>query len=391
MDFQVSKTHKLLQQMLRQFAEKELKPIAKELDEQKRFPYETIEKFYDNGFMSFHLPIEEGGADGDTLGYAMTMEEFARIDTPTAGILSGHNEAAVNIIRKWGTEEQKEKYLSQLIGKTARRMGGFSLTEPTAGSDSNGLQTRAVLEGDHYIVNGTKCFVTNGGVAEIFILMVVTDPTVKGGKGKSALILDRNFPGVTVGKKENMMGFGASSICELVLNNAIIPKENLLGKEGEGLKVALGNLEGGRIIVGAEGIGNAQGLLDETKKFINTTKSGGKYLAEYQHVQFKFAEMQTQVDAARLLVYKAAAMLDAGIPCNLEASQAKYFATKTANDIAKDCVQLFGQFGYTNKYNVERFMRDAKLTEIYEGTNEIQKMVMSRSMGLKTRGDRVKK
>jgi butyryl-CoA dehydrogenase len=386
MDFQLSKTHKLLQQMLRQFAEKELKPIAKELDEQERYPYETIEKFYDNGFMSFHLPEELGGSSGDSLGYAITMEEFARIDTPTAGILSGHNEATVRTIHEWGTKEQKEKYLPQLTGKTARRMGGFSLTEPTAGSDSNGVQTRAVLEGDHYVVNGTKCFVTNGGVAELFILVAVTDPNVRGGKGKSAFILDKNFPGVTVGKKEKMMGFGAASICELILNNVKIPKENILGKEGDGLKVALGGLEGGRIIVAAEGIGNAQGLLDETKKFINSTKLDGKLLAQYQHVQFKFAEMQTQVDVARLMVHKAATMLDAGIPCNLEASQAKYFATKTANDIAKDCVQLFGQFGYTNKYNVERFMRDAKLTEIYEGTNEIQKMVISRGMGLKVRG-----
>ena len=391
MDFQLSKTHKLLQQMLRQFAEQELKPIAKELDEQQRYPYETIEKFYDNGFMSFHLPAEDGGSGGDTLGYALTMEEMGRIDTPTAGILSGHNEAAVNIINQWGTEEQKAKYIPELTGKTARRMGGFSLTEPTAGSDTNGLQTRAVLEGDHYVVNGTKCFVTNGGVAEIFILMAVTDPNVRGGKGKSAFILDRTFPGVTVGKKESMMGFGAASICELILTDVKIPKENLLGNEGEGLKVALGNLEGGRTIVAAEAIGCAQGMLDETKKFINSTKMNGKYLAEYQHIQFKFAEMQTQVDAARMVVYKAATMLDAGIPCNLEASQAKYFATKTANDIGKDCVQMFGQFGYTNEYNVERFMRDAKLTEIYEGTNEIQKLIMSRAMGLKTRGDRVKK
>jgi butyryl-CoA dehydrogenase len=386
MDYQFSKTHKLLQQMLRQFAEKELKPVAKELDEQRRFPYETIEKFFDNGFMKFFVPSEDGGSGGDTLGYAMTMEEFARIDTPTAGILSGHNEAAIKIIMEKGTEEQKAKYLPQLTGKTARRMGGFSLTEPTAGSDSNGVQTRAVLEGDHYVLNGTKCFVTNGGVAEIFILFAVTDPNVKPSRGKSAFILDKNFPGVTVGKKENMMGFGASSICELILDNAIIPKENLIGKEGEGMKVAMGNLEGGRVMVGAEGVGCAQGMLDETKKFINSTRLNGKLLAGYQHIQFKFAEMQTQVDAARLLVHKAATMLDAGLPCNLEASQAKYFGTKTANDIAKDCVQMLGQFGYTNKYNVERFMRDAKLTEIYEGTNEIQKMIQARAMGLNTRG-----
>lgn len=386
MSLQLSKTHKLLQQMLRQFAEKELKPIAKELDEQERYPHETIEKFYDYGFMSFHLPVEFGGSGGDSLGYALTMEEFSRIDTPTAGILSGHNEAAVRTIHEWGTDYQKEKYLPQLIGKTARRMGGFCLTEPTAGSDTNGLQTRAVLEGDHYVVNGTKCFVTNGGKAEIFILMAVTDPTVRGGKGKSAFILDKDFPGVTVGKEEKMMGFGAASICELILNNVKIPKENILGQEGDGLKVALGGLEGGRIVVAAEGLGNAQGLLDETKKFINSIKADGKLLAQYQNVQFKFVEMQTQVDVARLLVLHASNLLESGIKCNLEASQAKYFATKTANDIAKDCVQLLGQFGYTNKYNVERFMRDAKLTEIYEGTNEIQKLVLAREMGLKTRG-----
>lgn len=381
MDFQLSKTHKLLQTMLREFVAKEIRPIAAEIDEHERYPVETLEKFFDNGFMSFYLPQEMGGAGGDTLGYAITIEELAKACPPTAGILSGHNEAAIATIYRWGTKEQKEKYLPQLT--TGRRLGGFSLTEPTAGSDANGVQTRAELKGDYYIVNGTKCFVTNGGHAGIFILIAVTDPNAPGSKGKSAFILDKNFPGVIIGKEEKTMGFRAGSICEIILNNAKIPKENLLGKEGDGLKIALSGLEGGRVIVAAEALGLAQGCIDEAIKFVNETWLGGKRLSRYQHVQFKLAEMQTQVDAARLLTYHAASMIDAGITCRRESSEAKYFATQTANDVASAAVQLLGPFGYTNKYPVERFMRDAKIMEIYEGTNQIQKLVISRELGLK--------
>lgn len=388
MDFQLSKTHKLLLQMLRQFAEKEIKPFAAERDEQRKFPYETFEKFFDVGFMSFHLPVEEGGSGGDMLGYALAMETFATVDTPTTSAVSGHNEVGVGVIHKWGTKEQQEKYLPQLTGKTGRKIGGFCLSEPTAGSDANGIQTRAVLEGDHYVVNGTKCWITNGGTAEIFTLIAVTDPSKKGGKGKSAFILEKNTPGLTVGKRETMMGFGNSHVCEFVLNNVKIPKENLLGKEGDGLKIALGGLEGGRVTVAGEAVGNAQGLLNEAKKFVNNTRAGGKLLAEYQHIQFKLAEMQTDLDAARLLLYKAATALDAGLPCNRESAEAKYFCSKVANDIAKDVVQLLGQFGYTDHYRAECFMRDAKLLEIFEGTSEVQKIVISREMGLKTRGDK---
>ena len=388
MDFQLSKTHKLLQQMLRQFAEKELKPRAAEYDQIREYPWDHFEKFFDLGFMAFHLPVEEGGSGGDMLGYALTMETFASVDTPTTSALSGHNEAGVGTLRHWGTEQQKEKYLPQLIGQTARKIGGFCLSEPQAGSDTNGIQTRAVLEDDHYVLNGSKCWVTNGGTAEIFTLMAVTDPTIKGGKGKSAFIFEKNLPGVTVGKKENMMGFGNSYVTEFVLDNVKIPKENLLGQEGDGLKIALGGLEGGRTTVAGEAVGNAHGTLRLAKKFANTTKAGGKLLAESQYVQFKLAELQTQADAAQLLLYRAASMIDNGLPCNLESTQAKYFCSKTANDIAKEVVQLFGQFGYTDEYRVEAFMRDAKLLEIFEGTSEVQKIVISREMGLKTRGDR---
>lgn len=386
MDFQLSKTHKLLLQLLRQFAEKEIKPKAAERDQNREYPYDTFEKFFDIGFMNFHLPKEEGGSGGDMLGYALAMETFATVDTPTTSAVSGHNEVGVGIINKWGTEEQKKKYLPQLTGKTGRKIGGFSLSEPTAGSDSNGIQTRAVLDGDHYIINGTKCWITNGGTADIFTLIAVTDPTLKGGKAKSAFILEKDTPGVTVGKRETMMGFGNSYVCEFVLDNVKIPKENLLGQEGDGLKIALGGLEGGRVTVAGEAVGNAQGLLTEAKHFANTTKSGGKLLAEYQHVQFKLAEMQSVLDAARLLLYKSACAIDAGLPCNRESAEAKYFCSKVANDIAKDVVQLFGQFGYTDWYRVECFMRDAKLLEIFEGTSEVQKIVISRGMGLKTRG-----
>ncbi|MDD9149190.1 acyl-CoA dehydrogenase family protein [Sporolactobacillus sp. CQH2019] len=387
MYYKLSKTHQLLRQMLRQFAQNEIRPIAAELDREEHYPYETLKKFFENGFMGFHLAPELGGSGGDHLGYVLTMEEFAKVDTPTAGILSGHNEATIAAIAKWGTKKQKETYLPQLL-REGRKLGGFSMTEPTAGSDSNGVRTTAIRQGNYYLVNGTKCFATNGGTAEIFILVAVTDPAIHGSKGKSAFILDVHTPGVTIGKKEKMMGFREASICEIILNNVKIPIDNILGQEGDGLKVALGGLEGGRVDVAGEAIGNAQGMLDEVKKFINSTTWNGKLLARYQNVQFKFAEMQTQVDCARLLTYNAASMMDEGLPCNLEASQAKYFATKTANDIASACIDLLGQFGYTDRYIGEKFMRDAKLLEIYEGTNEVQKIVISRGMGLKTRKPR---
>lgn len=380
MDFQLSKTHQLLRQAVRDFTKKEVAPLAQELDEEVRYPVETLEKFFKYGYMSFHLSRELGGAGGDTTGYLITIEELAKGCPPTAGILSGHNEATVAIIEKWGTPYQKETYLPQL--KT-HRLGGFSLTEPTAGSDASGIKTRAVLEGDHYVVNGTKCFVTNGGHAGLFILMAVTDPNSK--SGKSAFILDKNFEGVTVGKEENMMGFHAGSITELRLNNVKIPKENLIGKEGEGLRVALGGLEGGRVIVAGEALGLAESALEEAIQFANTHRVNGKLLSTMQHVQFKFAELRTQVDAARLLAYQGATLLDTTHSANLEAAQAKYFVTQTASDVSAALVELLGQHGYTNKYPIERFMRDAKLMEIYEGTNQIQKMVISRALGLITR------
>lgn len=388
MDFQISKTHKLLRKMVRDFAEKEVKPIAREIDEHEKYPLETLKKFYENGFMSFYLPREQGGAGGDTLGYLITIEELAKACPPTAGILSGHNEAAIATICRSGTQYQKDKYLPQLV---TSRLGGFTMTEPNAGSDANGVQTQAECKGDYYLVNGTKCFVTNGGHAGLFIFIAVTDPTAKPSHAKSAFILDKDFPGVSVGKEEKTMGFRAASICELRLKNVKIPKENLLGNEGDGLRIALGGLEGGRIIVAGEAIGLAQSCIDEVISFVNKYKLNGKRLAGYQHVQFKLAEMQTQVDAARLLAYKAATMLDSKIPCTLEASEAKYFATMTANDIASASVDLIGQYGYTNQYPVERYMRDAKIMEIYEGTNQIQRMVISRALGLITREPRSKK
>lgn len=380
MDFQLSKTHQLLRQAVRDFTKKEVTPLAPILDEEVRYPTETLEKFFKYGYMSFLLSREYGGAGGDTTGYLITIEELAKGCPPTAGILSGHNEATINIISHQGTEYQKETYLPQL---RSHRLGGFCLTEPTAGSDAGGLRTRAVLEGDHYVVNGTKCFVTNGGHAEIFILMAVTDPEAR--NGKSAFILDKNFEGVSVGKEENMMGFHAGSITELRLNNVKIPKENLIGEEGMGLRVALGNLEGGRVIVAGEALGLAESAIEHAIEFCNTHRLNGKLLSTYQHVQFKLAELQTQVDAARLLAYQGASLLDTTHSANKEAAQAKYYVTQTASDVSAALVELLGQHGYTNQYPIERFMRDAKLMEIYEGTNQIQKMVISRTLGLITR------
>lgn len=379
MNFQVSKTHELLRRAVRDFAQKEVKPIAKELDEQFRYPHETIDKFFKYGYMSFYVPQEENGTGGDTLGYAITIEELAKCDPVTSGILSGHNESTIAIIHREGNAEQRAKYLPQLM---KNRMGGFSLTEPTAGSDSNGLQATAISQGDYYLANGTKCFVTNGGKAEIFILMALSDPTIKGSKGKSAFILDSTWEGVSKSNNEVMMGFHSSSITELRLNNVKIPKENLIGEEGRGMQIALGDLDGGRIIVASEAVGAAQSAIDEAIAFANKKKINGTRVSMIQNVQFKLAELQAQVDAARLLVYRAAWMHDAGIKATREASEAKFFGTQTGYQVTSACVGLLGQYGYTHDYPVERFMRDTKLMEIYEGTNQIQKMIISRTLGL---------
>jgi len=374
MDFSLSKEHTLLLDLYREFAEKEVKPLAQEVDEEERFPKETVEKLARYGFMGIPFPKEYGGAGGDNLAYAMAVEELAKVCGTTAVIVSAHTSLCAWPIYEFGTAEQKQKYLVPLA--RGEKLGAFGLTEPGAGTDAAGQKTRAVLEGDHYILNGTKIFITNAGEADVYIIIAMTDPS-KGSRGCTAFIVESGFEGFSVGKKEKKMGIRGSATRELIMENCVVPVENRLGKEGEGFKIAMMTLDGGRIGIAAQALGLAQGAIDETVKYVGERKQFGKRLSQFQNTQFELADMQTKVDAARLLVYRAACEKDRKQPYSHLAAMAKLFASEVASDVTRRAVQLFGGYGYTREYPVERMMRDAKITEIYEGTSEVQKMVIS--------------
>ena len=374
MDFSLSKEHTLLLDLYREFAEKEVKPLAQEVDEEERFPKETVEKLARYGFMGIPFPKEYGGAGGDNLAYAMAVEELAKVCGTTAVIVSAHTSLCAWPIYEFGTAEQKQKYLVPLA--RGEKLGAFGLTEPGAGTDAAGQKTRAVLEGDHYILNGTKIFITNAGEADVYIIIAMTDPS-KGSRGCTAFIVESGFEGFSVGKKEKKMGIRGSATRELIMENCVVPVENRLGKEGEGFKIAMMTLDGGRIGIAAQALGLAQGAIDETVKYVGDRKQFGKRLSQFQNTQFELADMQTKVDAARLLVYRAACEKDRKQPYSHLAAMAKLFASEVASDVTRRAVQLFGGYGYTREYPVERMMRDAKITEIYEGTSEVQKMVIS--------------
>jgi len=376
-DFTLSKELEMTKDLFRQFSETEVKPLAHEIDEEERFPYETVEKMARFGFMGIPFSKEFGGQGCDTLTYAMCVEELSRVCGTTGVIVSAHTSLCAEPINKYGTPEQKQKYLPDLAaGKT---LGAFGLTEPGAGTDAAGQQTKAVLDGDNYILNGTKIFITNGGAADIFIVLAMTDKSI-GTRGISAFIVEKSFPGFSIGKKELKMGIRGSSTTELVFENCIVPKENLLGAVGKGFSIAMGTLDGGRIGIAAQALGLAQGALDETVAYVKERKQFGKAIAKFQNTQFQLADMQVKVEAARLLVYKAAKAKDTQKRYSVEAAMAKLFASEVAMEVTTKCVQLFGGYGYTREYPVERMMRDAKITEIYEGTSEVQRMVISGSM-----------
>ena len=381
MDFKLTNELKMLQKMYRSFAENEVKPIAAEVDEEERFPKETIPKLARYGFMGIPYPKEYGGQGGTALSYAMAIEEISKVCATTGTIVAAHTSLCCNPIFDWGTEEQKRKYLPDLL--SGRKLGGFGLTEPNAGSDASRQQTTAVLEGDHYVMNGSKCFITNATEADVFIVMAMTDPS-KGNKGISAFIVERNFPGFSVGKHEKKMGIRGSATCDLIFEDCIIPKENLLGKEGQGFKVAMQTLDGGRVGVAAQALGIAEGALDEVVKYTGERMQFGKRLSQFQNTQFQIADMKARCDAAQLLVYRAAAAKDDHDPnLGFYSSIAKLYASETASDVTRRVVQLFGGYGYTREYPVERMMRDAKITEIYEGTSEVQRMVIAARMGVR--------
>ena len=378
--FKLSDEHVQLQQTFRDFAENEVKPLAKELDETERFPLETIAKMAEMGMMGLPVPEELGGSGIDQLGYILAVEELSKVCATTGIILSAHTSLCCWPIMTFGTPEQKEKYLKPLA--SGKKLGAFALTEPSAGTDASMQKSVAVLEGDHYVLNGNKVFITNAGAADVFIVFAMTNKEL-GTKGITAFILERDTPGFTMGKPENKMGLRASSTCELVFDNVIIPAENRLGDEGKGFKIAMSTLDGGRIGVGAQAVGIAQGAIDETIKFTKERIQFGRRISQFQNTQFTLADMQTRTDAARLLVWRAAEAEQQGLPYSHLAAMAKLFASETASYVTNRAVQLCGGYGYTKDYPVERMMRDAKVTEIYEGTNEVQRMVISGWMGVK--------
>lgn len=374
MDFQLTKTQQLFKQMIREFAETEVKPLAAEVDETERFPMETVKKMAKLGLFGIYIPKNYGGAGGDHIMYTIAVEELSRVCATTGVILSAHTSLCAAPILMHGTEEQKMKYLPKLA--SGEWIGAFGLTEPNAGTDASAQQTTAVLDGDDYILNGSKIFITNAGYADVYVIATMTDKSL-GNKGITTFIVEANTPGFSIGKKEQKMGIRGSSTCELIFENCRVPKANLLGKIGGGFKVAMMTLDGGRIGIASQALGIAQGALDETVKYTKERKQFGRSISQFQNTQFQMADLATRVEAARLLVRKAAFNEEKGIPFSADAAMAKLFAAETAMEVTTKAVQFHGGYGYTREYPVERMMRDAKITEIYEGTSEVQRMVIA--------------
>ncbi|RBP43974.1 acyl-CoA dehydrogenase [Garciella nitratireducens] len=374
MDFKLSKEQEMARTLFREFAENEVEPLAQEVDEEEKFPMETVKKMQKLGFMGIPIPKQYGGQGCDSLTYVLAVEELSKKCATTGVVVSAHTSLCCEPIRKNGTEEQKEKYLKPLAN--GEKLGAFALTEPGAGTDAAGVQTKAVLEGDHYVLNGTKIFITNGGVADIYIIFAMTDKS-QGTKGISAFIVEKDFPGFSIGTIEKKMGIRGSSTAELIFEDCIVPKENLLGKEGKGFNIAMQTLDGGRIGIAAQALGIAQGALEKTIDYVKERKQFGRPIGKFQNTQFHLADMATKIEAARHLVYKAAIAKDTQKRFSVEAAMAKLYAAEVAMEVTTKAVQFHGGYGYIRDYDVERMMRDAKITEIYEGTSEVQRMVIS--------------
>ena len=381
MDFQLDQQHEMARALFKDFAEKEVKPNAIEVDETEVFPMETVKKMQKYGFMGIPIPKEYGGQGCDPLTYIMCVEELAKVCGTTAVIVSAHTSLCCDPIMTYGTEEQKQKYLVPLA--KGEKLGAFGLTEPMAGTDAQGVQTKAVLseDGKEWILNGSKCFITNGEVADIYIIIAYTDivEDKRGRKQKkfSAFIVEKGTPGFTFGTKENKMGIRGSSTYELIFQDCHIPAENLLGARGKGFPIAMHTLDGGRIGIAAQALGIAEGALDRTVEYVKERKQFGRAIGAFQNTQFQLANMATKCEAAKLLVYAAADAKKKKDVYSVEAAKAKLFAAEVAMDVTTKAVQLHGGYGYIREYEVERMMRDAKITEIYEGTSEVQRMVIS--------------
>ena len=378
MDFTLSKEHEMARQLFKEFAEKEVKPLAQEVDETETFPRETVEKMAKLGFMGIPVPKEYGGQGCDILTYAMCVEELSKVCGTTGVIVSAHTSLCCDPILTYGTEEQKQKYLVPLA--KGEKIGAFGLTEPGAGTDAQGQQTKAVLDGEEWVLNGSKCFITNGKEADVYIVFAITGVVEKRGrltKEISAFIVEKGTPGFTFGTKEKKMGIRGSSTYELIFTDCRIPKENLLGQQGKGFAIAMHTLDGGRIGIASQALGLAEGALETTINYVKERKQFGRAIGAFQNTQFQLADMATKCEAAKLLVYKAARAKNTQKVYSVEAAQAKLYAAEVAMEVTTKAVQLHGGYGYIREYDVERMMRDAKITEIYEGTSEVQRMVIS--------------
>jgi alkylation response protein AidB-like acyl-CoA dehydrogenase len=378
MNFDLTENQKLIQDMMRKFAKEELEPKAAEYDKTCEFPTENIKKLAELGILGMVVPEQYGGAGFDFVSLAVAVEEISKACASTGVITAVHNSLVCYPILNWGNEEQKNRYLPKLA--SGEKLGAFGLTEPNAGSDPSSLETTARLEGNYYILNGTKRFITNAGKADVFIVIANTDKT-KGSKGISAFIVDRNSPGFSIGKHEDLMGLRATDNCEMIFEDCKVSKENLLDQEGQGLKLALSLLDVSRIDIGAQSVGIAQAALDKSIVYAKERKQFGRAIAEFELIQAKLAEMAMKIHAARFLTYNAAFMKDKGATrFSQESSMAKLYAATIAVEVTREAVQIFGGYGYSKDYAVERYYRDAKCMEIYEGTSEIQKIVIARNL-----------
>lgn len=386
MDFQLTRQQAMLQKLFRDFAAREVKPLAAEIDETERFPAETVRKMAQRGMLGIYLPREYGGAGADYLSYVLAVEELSRVCATTGVILSAHTSLCCAPIFENGTPEQKAKYLPRLC--SGEWLGAFAMTESGAGTDAQGQQTVAVLDegGENWVLNGSKIFITNAGAADLFVVIAVTgtvpDRRGRSGKETSAFLVERTDPGFSVGKREKKMGIRGSSTCELVFENCVIPRDRLLGRQGKGFALAMKTLDGGRIGIAAQALGIGEGAVAEAVAYTRERMQFGKRISQFQNTQFQLADMHTRMEAAKYLVYSAALKKQSGAPYSADAAMAKLFAAEAASDVTRRAVQLFGGYGYTRDYPVERMMRDAKITEIYEGTSEVQRMVIAAALGV---------
>ncbi len=378
MELVFTEEQKMMQKMVRDFAEKEIAPIVEEMEETDRFPREVIKRMGELGLMGIPIPEAYGGAEMDYTSYIIAIHELSKVSATVGVILSVHTSVGTLPILAFGTEEQKQRYIPKLA--TGEYLGAFALTEASSGSDASSMKTRAVRDGDHYILNGSKIFITNGGEADTYVAFARTNPEEKGSKGVTAFIIERDMPGFSVGKKEKKMGLNGSNTVEIIFEDCRVPVENRLGEEGQGFKIAMANLESGRIGIAAQSLGIAEAALNYATAYAKERQQFGKPIGQNQGLGFKLADMATEVEAAKLLTYRAADLKNHGIPCMQEVSMAKLFASKAAVKASIEAVQVYGGYGYTKDYPVERLFRDAKVCEIYEGTSEIQKIVISRNL-----------